>query len=553
MERTILIIGLDGGTLDVIGPLVQAGRLPVLKRLMEKGSHGRLESTIHPLTAQAWISFMTGKNQGKHGVYDFIQKKAGEYAIEYANAKSCKSKTIWKIASDHGKRIGVFNMPMTFPPEKVNGFMIAGFGTPGKESKFTYPGELYTEIVDKFGDYKLLDMAQSHPDLCIQSLHESIEQTTQIAKYLLNKEDWGLFAVTFYETDHIQHFFWHCMDPTHPCYSPVLHEKYGDAVFNVYEKIDAAIGEICDQMSRETTIVIMSDHGAGPIKKYINLNGWLRDMGFLEYKKSRILEGKINGALRFAARKFLTTKWKHRIMNVSPKLKDRFDSRLFFANINWEKTKAYAIGSYGNIYINLKGRDPEGIVKATEYGPMREEIADKLYHLQDPDTGETVVEKVYLREDLYTGDFVDSAPDIVVKYRDYSYFSMPNLKNAHKRPIFEMHGEDTLGKVNSLSYHRLHGITLFHGEGIKRGYQITGAKIIDLAPMILYLAGIPVPDDMDGRVLREIFDEGYLKQHPILFSSHEREELITDLRPGHGYASDEAREIEKRLSDLGYL
>ncbi|UCE75226.1 MAG: alkaline phosphatase family protein [Methanomassiliicoccales archaeon] len=553
MKRTILIFSLDGGTLDVITPLVQAGRLPVLRRFMAEGSHGRLESTIHPMTAPAWISFMTGKNQGKHGIYDFTQKKAEAYAIEYVNARCCKSQTIWKIASHHGKRVGVFNMPLTFPPEEVNGFMIAGFGTPGKESKFTYPEELYGEIVDNFGTYRLLEMRQSSPEMCFESLLESIDQTTKISKYLFDKQEWELFAVTFYETDHIQHFFWHCMDQNHPCYTPDLHKKYGDFVFKIYEKIDAAIGQICDYVHQEKVVIIMSDHGAGPIKKYINLNSWLRDMGLLEYKKSKILESKISGAVRFGARKFLTSKWKHWIMNVNPKIKDKFDSRLFFSTINWKKTKAYAMGSYGNIYINLKGREPQGIVETNDYKAIREEIAEKLYLLKDPDTGESVVEKVHMRENLYNGHFVDNAPDIIVVYRDYSYFSMPSLRNAYKRPTFEMHAEDTLGKVNSLSYHRLHGITLFHGEGIKRDYQIKGAKIIDLAPMILYLACIPIPEDMDGRVLTEIFDEEYLEQHQITFSPQQPQGIAPHSQADYEYSKDEAGKIEKRLSDLGYL
>ena len=223
MART-LIIGLDGGSLDLVKQWVEQGDLPNLSKLLEGGTHGHLNSTVPPMTPPAWNSFMTGKNPGKHGIFDFTERVANKLELRIVNSSHRKSETIWKRLSRSGKRVGVIGVPGTFPPEAVNGIMISGFDAPGADERAMYPPGLCKELKEKIGGYILTadflqDASQGRVDEAVEKLLNVIERKAAAAKYLLSREPWDCFMIVFGETDAVVHHFWKYHDKKSPQYN----------------------------------------------------------------------------------------------------------------------------------------------------------------------------------------------------------------------------------------------------------------------------------------------------------------------------------------------
>jgi predicted AlkP superfamily phosphohydrolase/phosphomutase len=554
-ENKVFVLGLDGATLNLIRPWAAEGKLPNLAKIMVQGSFGKLRSTIHPLTAPAWTSFMTGKNPGKHGIFDFISLMPDGHQIRYNNALSRKASSLWKILSDTGKRVIVVNVPFTFPPEKVNGILVSGLDTPSTESIFTYPPALYEEIKQSLGEYVIMAQYQQNKGLdgYASAIFQMIENRTATVKYLLKNYPWDFFMVVFSATDIVQHTFWKYMDYNHPQYKEEGAAKYGNVILDVYRKIDAEIGHIMEFFDETTTLIIMSDHGAGPLKKVVYLNKWLEQQNLLHFCRTN------NKALASTAlaRKFmgkckkeLPRGAKNIISKFFPEIKSRVDSYLATSFIDWSRTKAFSFGVHGNIMINLEGRQPKGIVRqGTEYEDVRSEIITGLSNLADPETGEVVVEKVYRREELYHGDYVRDAPDILIQWKDYSYTAQKDFGEGIKS-VFQTRDKFEFSEIEHNGSHRLDGVVMMSGRPIKVGREIKGSEIIDLAPTILYLMGIEIPVDMDGKVLTSALIEDYTETHPIVHGKTIHEdtgEAVTT------YSHEDAEKIERRLKDLGYL
>jgi len=556
-DRKMVIIGLDGATFTLIKPWVKQGKLPHLAQLMSDGCHMELESTIHPISAHAWTTFMTGKNAGKHGIFDFIERLPGTYDLQYSTSNSRGAETLWKILSHHGKKIGIFNVPLTYPPEPVKGFMLTGWGTPGKNSNFTYPSSLKKKVLEKFGEYKLVDVDKSlgDPQEYISYQNDTVTQIVNITRFLLDEYDLDLFMVVFMAIDQMQHIFWHCMDPTHPHYNDEENEKYGGVLLDIYQRIDNAIGELQRCISPNSDLVILSDHGCGPTQKVIYLHKWLEEKGLLNFRNHMVGKNyfqSVIGNFRLKIRKYMPRIWKNEIIRRFSFLVNRVDSYLTTSNIDWSRTKAFPWGVYSNIIINLKGREPEGIVEpGKEYEEVCQFIEAELYEMKDPDTGKTVVEKVYRKEELYHGDYLQRAPDLIVVFKNYSYRAIPAKNITPNRQVFEKSCSEQIRKsMRTLSDHRLEGIGIVKGQGIVAGQEIKNAKIVDLAPTILYMMGLPVPSDMDGQVLKTIFERQKLETHPIQYVDVDgkRESIIDS-----SYKEDEREIIENQLRGLGYL
>jgi len=213
---------------------------------------------------------------------------------------------------------------------------------------------------------------------------------------------------------------------------------------------------------------------------------------------------------------------------------------LSFSDVDWQRTKAYSLGHVGQIYINLKGREKFGIVnRGNEYETIRDEIIDKLKKLRDPETGELVVDKVMKKEELYKGQYLERAPDLFVFSRNSEYDAFALM--AQNTEIFCDHFKGQSGN------HRLHGIFAANGPSIRSGIQIEGAGIIDIAPTLLYLMGLPIPDDLDGKVLKDIFQPSFLKKMPPRF------EKARQMEKKKGKSEGDEEEIKERLRELGYL
>jgi predicted AlkP superfamily phosphohydrolase/phosphomutase len=568
-RKRVLVIGWDGATLQLIRPWVAKGRLPNVERLMKEGSYGVLDSVIRPGSPQAWSSFVTGKNPGKHGIFNFIEKVKNSYRVTFINAKSRAGESVWKILSRYGLRVGVINVPISYPPEKVNGVFLSGLDAPGVESEFTYPPDLYKELRENVGEY-LLEAGMwgyitgGRYEEGLARLDYVIEQRFKAAKYLYEKEKWDFFMVVFTAPDRVQHNFWKFMDPTHPLYTEEGNRLYGDAIQKVYVKLDEKLGKFLEMADQDTALMIMSDHGMGKnTDKAIYLNRFLEARGLLTFKN--VTQNRISSRLkrmvfvdvpRFVRRqlwKRLHRKTKERLVRLFPALRDRMTSVFLFSPIDMARTKVYADETRSILWVNVQGRDPQGTVAPQEYEAVRSCVIDELKKLKDPDTGQPIVERVYRREEVYHGPFVKDAPDLMVMWHNDEYRSRPSYTSsggAFMKRIERDELEKLELNLQANADHRMDGILFLRGEGIKQAHEIKHANIMDLAPTILALFDLPIPEDMDGKVIEEAFEPGYLQEHPVRFSSDGSKD---ETRGMQDYSDDEADIIRSRLQGLGYL
>ena len=550
----VFIIGLDGATFDIIHPLIEKGKLRNIAKLMKNGSWGKLKSTIPPISPAAWTSFATGKNPGKHGIFDFLRRELNSYDMRFNNASTRGTEPIWNLLSEAGKKVGVINVTMSYPPDKVNGLMISGMDTPTDKSPFTYPYGLYEEIKEKFGKYIFNAVGgppenfDSNKDNFIKTSYEEIQYRLNITEYLMGKDPWDFFVTVFLASDGISHYFWKYMDVNHPDYDPKTARKYGTVVYNTYEKLDDAVGRLLSALDEDTTVIIVSDHGFGAIHKVFYINQWLCDKGYLNFTGKTDCRRfcKVLSQVKRELRKFLPEKVleKRNELARSKRKSNIIDS---LSNIKWEETEAFSEGTSGGIWINLKGREPEGVIKpGSMYEQVRRQLIVGLMELKDPENDDSVVRNVYKREQVFNGSYLDRAPDLFVELNDgYSCAGKMNKDLVRIEPK-----GDCLCELNNWSgNHRLDGVLITRGPLIKKSGEIKGAEIIDIAPTVLYLMGLPVPKDMDGKVLREIIDDDYVNMNPITFT----EDTKVDYRKDNNYSQDDEKRIEEMLRSLGYL
>jgi predicted AlkP superfamily phosphohydrolase/phosphomutase len=444
---------------------------------------------------------------------------------------------------------------MTYPPLPVNGVMIAGMPAPNPDSSITYPEELYAEILQEVGDYILYpDPGQAYSDSGVESFLQRLYRCTELRiatfDYLRQREPWDFAMMVFNGTDTISHALWKYMDRDHPLHEPRLYAKFGHAIRDFYKYIDAYLSRVIETLERDTTLILMSDHGFGPFHKFIHVNNWLIQEGFMRLRtglrphlKKRLFELGFTpmnvydalmqlgfGALK---RKVVRGQGQGVLRTIFPS----------FADVDWTQTTAYSLGNVGQIYINLTGREPEGSVPAgAAYENLRDEIMQRLRGLCDPVTGEQVVEAVYRREEIYSGDQVTYAPDILFMPRRLEYFGFGEYEFGTNQIIEPM-------KRGISGTHRMNGIFLALGENIRPGVILEKAHITDLAPTIMYMMGLPVPSHMDGRVLQEVFQDGF---QPALSESqsHWQGGPASDGQP---LTEKEKEILTSRLRDLGYV
>lgn len=555
----VLVIGLDGATFDLIKPWADAGHLPTLQRLMQEGAHGSLRSTVPPMTGPAWTTFATGVNPGKHRLYDWIAREPQSYQFLPVTALDCKAPMIYSLLSQTGRRVCALNIPMTYPPMAVNGVVVSGLPAPSTRNTITYPAELYQEIVDAIGEYILYpDPGQAYSDSGVDAFLARLYKTTELRvrtlEYLRSREAWDFAMVVFNGTDTICHALWKYMDKTHPLHDPAQAAKYGNAIRDYYHTLDGHLAQIVDTLPQDTTLVVMSDHGFGPFHKFIHVNNWLLRENFMQLKpgaRSRIKHALFRSGfspmnvydtlmrLGFGALKREVVRGQGQGL-----LKTLF---LSFEDVDWGRTQAYSLGNVGQIRINLAGREPFGCVQpGAEYEQVRSSIIERLATLRDPKTGEAVVETVYRREELYSGDYLDEAPDIVFLPRRLEYFGFGEYEFGSHKIIEAM-------KRGISGTHRMNGIFMAYGAAVRKGVEIQNANLTDLAPTILHLMGEAVPAHMDGHVLADALREDF---EPVI---RQRSAVAVDSdahsgpSAGEVLSAEEQKVLADRLRSLGYV
>ena len=556
MQRTkkVLIIGLDGVPLDIIQRWAQSGHLPTLRHLMETGAVGQLRSTIPPTSGPSWSSFVTGMNPGKTGIYDFLYRREGTYRFPPVNASQRGGTTIWRYLSDAGYRVGVLNLPMSYPVEQLNGFMVSGWMTPYMATDYIHPPELAAELEKEIGDYCIYPtetFTESRKESFLRATYDLLDMRTRTALYLTRTRPWDVFMTVFFDTDRVLHQLWHYMDPDHIWRTDREDKEW--VVRDYFKEVDRSIARLLDSQSvdKDTQVIILSDHGMGRANNFIVLNNWLLETGLLRLKRDPWTHLK-----EFMFRHGFTLRNVHQIADrlglarqaeyvagyfVDHLLKIAF---LSFLDVDWKRSKAYSFGRHlGSIYVNVKGREPQGIVeRGAEYEAVRDEIERLAYEFRDPQTGRLLIGQVLRREEIYSGPYLDRAPDLILRPKEPSdiFFGLADF--GHR---------DTISTVYRYSgMHRDYGMLITSGPGIRRGSRIEGAAIQDIAPTVLYTMGLPVPSDMDGRVLEEAFTDGHLEAFPVEIAKPSAPAEAAAL---NGYTKEGEKEIMERLQGLGYL
>jgi predicted AlkP superfamily phosphohydrolase/phosphomutase len=550
MSYRVCVIGLDGATFDLIRPWAQAGQLPTLARLMKEGAWGDLRSTIPPMTGPAWSTFMTGTNPGKHAIFDWVYRRKDSYDFIPVTAEHCRQPSLWEIASKAGKRVLAVNVPMTFPPQTVNGCVVSGLPA---AHLATYPEELAGYIREKHPEYIVYpDPGQAYSDQGIDwflaNLDKAIEKRLELWRDLTGRESWDFAMLVLNATDVVQHAMWKFMEPEHPQYNAQKAERYKDAIFNVYRKIDGILAGLLDSMGSDTVVFIMSDHGFGPLHHFIHVNTWLMHEGFLKIKKN--VKAQIKAALFRMGLSPMPVydvlmriglgKLKREVVRGQGQslMKAVF---LSFDDVDWERTVAYSLGNIGQVRINLRGREPYGSVNpGEEYEQVVAKIIDRLKQMRDPRNGILAVDHVYRVDEVYQGPAAVEASDILFLPHKLEYFGFGEYEFGDHR-IFASLRHGISGT------HRMNGICLVWGEPVQPA-SLQDAKLEDLAPTILYTMGLPVPAHMDGRLLMEAFRPDANLPPPQVGDAWESQS-----GPEGGLTDEQEVILRQRLRDLGYV
>ena len=446
----VLVIGLDCVSPELVFEKYRKD-LPNIDKLISKGLWGRLKSSTPPSSTNAWLSMATGKSSDSIGIYDYVYRINRSYTdLGIINSTLVKDDYIWDILSYHGKRVIVVNVPMTYPPKKVNGLMVTGILTPEK-GRSTYPEELKKELDELVGDYKIgiPDPRVVEKKELLEKLYELAKKRFKVIKHLIKNKDWDFFIGVIYSTDAIMHNFWRYVDPDHKKYEPDSGLENSVRDFLVY--VDGEIGEILSMIDRETTVILMSDHGAKRMDGRFNINEWLIREGYLSIRK---------------------------------KPKDMIN--IYKADVDWSKTKIFATGAYyACIYLNVRGRDPEGIVEPEDFEKLKKEIIEKLKKIHNDLGG-----KMDTR--IFEPKIGINAPDLIVYFDDLHWGVNSTIGNDSLYSWATEKGPDD-------AIHSQEGFFII-SKGTEVKSKNMGQKDIrDITPTILKEMGVFIPEELEGK------------------------------------------------------
>ncbi len=432
----VLTIGLDGVPHSFLTEQIEQGALPNLASLAADGDLTPALSTYPTVSCSAWTCFVTGVNPGAHGILGFQDRRPGSYDTFITGNQHLQAPPLYRLLSERGQRVLMMNVPVTYPPPRVNGLLVSGFLAPTLEGA-THPPELASRL-EGFGYRIDIDpwQARESLDALLEDLDATLDARVRAAVELLGEDRWALAMVHIMGTDRINHFMWREWESDDPEYAPRF--------LDYYRKVDAAVGTLLEAVSDETEVIILSDHGFCLTRREVNLDAWLRERGWLAVRAGE-----------------------------NAKLTDVDES-----------TRAFSL-TPGRIYLNVRGREPRGSVNAgEEYEAAREELTGQFTELVDPETGEPVVDKVFKREEVFHGSAAEAAPDLLVHPRN-GYDLKSGLASDElfgSSPITGMHTYDD-------AFWCVRG----------RRFAAQEPRVLDGAPTVLHLLGEAPPDSLDGQ------------------------------------------------------
>lgn len=474
MRENIIVIGLDGAGFELIQPWIDRGILPNLKIIQEKGCWADMDVCLPPVTCPNWKCYSTGKNPGKLGAFWWQNIDLNAKKFYHPRKNYVKHKEIWDYLSDSGKKVIVMNMPTTHPAKKVNGILISG-GPDANETDFVYPPNLEQYLKEQ--QYNIhaekLNPSVFTKEEIFESCKETIKKRFSVFNDLLEKYNWDFAQITIFHINALQHFFWD-----------------DEVTKKMWQILDSQIGNL---MKRHT-VLLMSDHGSNKINFAVNINAWLEKKNYLVLKNERFrnIFNKI-GINREAGyrlikkvginKKVMLKLIPKKILNLIPYASGEFKDESKNEKIDWTNSKVIAC-SQGPVYILNTEKNSE------EYRNLRNKLKEQLEALKEPKTGKKIIRKVYFKEELYSGQYLDEAPDLLLDMEQNVHI----LGHIGREKIFEKpdkwNGENK--KV---------GLFMLYGPNIPAKGKLDNIHILDLAPTILHTLGINIPLEFEGRII----------------------------------------------------
>src|SRR5215510_4764302 len=456
----LLIIGLDSAAPALVFDRWRAD-LPTLAGLMARGAHGRMRSTHPPITVPAWTAMMSSRDPGELGFYGFRNRKDHSYdGYSFANSAQVKVPRLWDLLGDAGLRSIVLGVPQTYPPSPVRGEMVTCFLTPSTQSQYTYPAELKEEV-ERVTDGYVLDVDDfrtADKERLLGRVYEKTGKHLRLAKHMLATHPWDFCMLVEMGVDRIHHGFWSHMDPAHRKYE--RGNPLESAIHDYYKYIDRELAEMLALCPKDTLVLVVSDHGARNMEGGICFNEWL------------IREG-------------------HLTLGTSPTK----PTPIAKVPIDWSRTRAWGDGGYyGRLFMNVRGREPNGTVEPGDYEHVRTELIEKIEAITDPQ-GRPIGSKVFRPEAVYR-KVNGVAPDLIVYFGDLDWRSVGAVGMGS---IYTFENDTGPDEAN----HDWHGIFVLSTAGAPaplRG-RLPDVSIYDIAPTLLTLMGQPVPDGLVGRPL----------------------------------------------------
>ncbi len=555
----LAIIGLDSADWSLMDPWLQAGLLPNLAALIEKGCRSPLLSTPQPSTACAWPSIMTGVNPGKNGVFGFVQFE-GDYTPRLMSNLDRQAPAIWDLVAEHGLTVGVYNVPMTYPPNQVNGYLVSGeIGAVEYDKSICRPAELFAELAKVVppDEYEMKPVHQRGGELDLDGFRRQIQARQKIATHLLDHHPTDVFITVVNYVDHIQH----------RRLGKPRYRDTEDVILLAYQAADELVGSILERCDDDTAVLVVSDHGSGPIEGYFDLNAMLATMGYLHYKPEAVerFEAQVSKAAasrkRWAISKHIPPSLKSLARRLLGRSKStakqsappadrkrehfavRQNARLMPA-IDWTRTQAYSAGLYLSVRLNLEGREERGIVKPDDYERLRAEIVARLGEVVNPFSGERDLGARPVDE-VYSGQHMQWAPDILGAPQGGA-LTLKNLPGNERKPF--MSGTDMWagypGPEGVPGTHRMNGIFIARVPGRVAALTVDDPNVMDVTATALGMLGLPLPEHMDGRVILDL---------PEVNSDAATGESWQRADESDGYDDDDEQKVVARLKDLGYL
>ncbi len=540
LPRT-LIIGIDGATFDLVKPWAEAGLLPTFAHLLKHGAHATLNSFPHLLSAPAWTNLVTGYNPGQHNIYNFLNMGRTN-SWHPTTARDRLKPTFWQLLADAGQRVGVMNVPITFPADDTNAFMLSGMDAPDTEIRgFARPAGLVQELRAAGIDY-ILDvpnvgqMVQSGVKTLPPVIRDMTVTRTRAFLHLLEKYPCDAAMVVYVAGDRLSHYFWNESPPLPdaPEWKPLR---------DLFQLFDAQLAELLAHASSDTTVFIVSDHGFGPVKlaKY-GLNDLLQRLGYQTAGKphsgNRVLRD-----LLHVGRRIVPLGWQGRLAMMFPRAHAQAARADKLGKFQVSKTKAYAM-FWGGVRLNTVEHSPDGIVTDAEYDALWNELADVLYSLYNPETGAPLVADIYHAGDYFRGPWTRDATDLLAVWDNRNVGHALGYRGKGQNIVLH----PSHPRANWRGVHEAEGIFIAYGKGVREGVAHPPITHFELAPTVLWMHDQPLSDDLDGHPLVDWFEPSFSANHSVT------PRAASAYVPGADILNDAENErVEHRLRQMGYI